>query len=73
MSAAGVMGCGQFGEAAILAGGRLESSVSIIVIGKGVWRYARPVPSIALFHTCIEGSPHAYRRSHPQPPRRQRL
>ncbi|VXB31985.1 hypothetical protein PSEUDO8BK_30079 [Pseudomonas sp. 8BK] len=49
--ASGVMGCGQFGEAAILTGDRLESSLSIIVIGKGVWRYAWQVPSITLFHT----------------------
>jgi hypothetical protein len=47
------MGCGRFGEAAILTGSRLESPVSMIVIGKGVWLCALQVPSIALFLHCI--------------------
>jgi hypothetical protein len=43
------MGWGRVGEAAILTGERLESSVSMIVIGKGVWLCALQVPSIARF------------------------
>jgi hypothetical protein len=47
------MGGDQWAEVAILSGRRFESSVSIIVIGKGVWHSRCRVPSIAFYFNRI--------------------